>query len=526
MPGVPVPMGEETGMYYPLNSAEDVTTCLEAVLAKISEKEASTSTQPSKSANESKDKLSQLLAQFKTMTLARAAAEAAQGKEEERRRARLNEETVTFDPRFLAMTDKFNAQLEADLNSGRDFGVGKYNTLSHHPSAAPKSVCDKDGKPFNTIVVFSSQPQSGYPGERLDGQTECIFKSMDDKRLLVDVPGYPHPLPREPSMGGFVIKDINGRGMGMVATRDYALGDMIASERPLLICCVTGRTSVPRPEDPNDPSYQSYLVKAKEESFAYIERMLEQAVERMDEPNRSQFLALSNCHTDEVSPPCPPLMGIVRTNGFLIHFAKGETEFPYSSVFNNLSRVNHSCSHNATSTWDPVSVSRQLYALRPIAKGEEITTTYMGNSTPYEKRKGLMQGYRITCDCKACSSPQSYLARLDAVKDKENVSSIMKWCTNPALPDDLLLKPTMGLLELIEKEGQQGHPAYRRVLFHLALIYTALGDDATAWDYLEKRRLLDKTDYIHDDEPHTHMMTIRIASKKVGKGKGKGMKRS
>ncbi|KAJ8522277.1 hypothetical protein ONZ45_g1169 [Pleurotus djamor] len=65
--------------------------------------------------------------------------------------------------------------------------------------------------------IYTTQPQSGYPTDLMDGQTECIFLSMHDKALLLDAPGFPQPMPRPHTQGGHTIKRIPRKGLGKPA---------------------------------------------------------------------------------------------------------------------------------------------------------------------------------------------------------------------------------------------------------------------------------------------------------------------
>lgn len=65
---------------------------------------------------------------------------------------------------------------------------------------------------------------------------ECIFHSSAAKRESVAHPGYPISIPRPADATcPYRIVKIPSKGLGMVAARDLAFGDVITSERPLLV---------------------------------------------------------------------------------------------------------------------------------------------------------------------------------------------------------------------------------------------------------------------------------------------------
>ncbi|KAJ8502947.1 hypothetical protein ONZ45_g11291 [Pleurotus djamor] len=172
---------------------------------------------------------------------------------------------------------------------------------------------DQDG------MIITPQPPD-YEGIERDGTTQCVFLSKHEMSMLVEAPGYPRTLPCERTLGGYVIKHVEGKGLGMFATRDFAYGDMIASERPLLIFPMQLRTVE---TSRGDPYFEL-------EVMTLSEKVLEFALERMGEVNKKKFLALHNCRANEKD--CPNLLGIWRTNSFGVDFKKGRGE-PGASIY-------------------------------------------------------------------------------------------------------------------------------------------------------------------------------------------------
>lgn len=118
----------------------------------------------------------------------------------------------------------------------------------------------------------------------------------------------------------------------------------------------------------------------------------------------------------------------------------------------------------------------QLYAVRNIKKGEEITTSYCNHLAPYAARQLALAPYGIRCDCPACvDHVESDKNRLRISRVQNAVPAIVKWAANPALPSDLLLTPSLKMLELLESEGLEATPQYLLVLYQTMLIYSALG---------------------------------------------------
>ncbi|KAI0045236.1 SET domain-containing protein, partial [Auriscalpium vulgare] len=91
--------------------------------------------------------------------------------------------------------------------------------------------------------------------------------------------------------------------------------------------------------------------------------------------------------------------GIINTNMMSIGAMPGQL-MHYGGVFNDMSRVNHSCSPNAVYRWDLELFAGELRALRAIAPGEEITITYLDTCLPYAARQQILrEKYSFTCTC-------------------------------------------------------------------------------------------------------------------------------
>jgi hypothetical protein len=94
-------------------------------------------------------------------------------------------------------------------------------------------------------------------------------------------------------------------------------------------------------------------------------------------------------------------LGFIRTNCYGLG-----PDSPFCGVFEQLSRVNHSCRPNAERCWDADREVETLYALRDIPVGEELTVSYLcgtGEMARDERRDLLRKGWRFECNCECCS---------------------------------------------------------------------------------------------------------------------------
>jgi hypothetical protein len=75
------------------------------------------------------------------------------------------------------------------------------------------------------------------------------------------------------------------------------------------------------------------------------------------------------------------------------------------AVFNQISRLNHSCVPNAQGNFNDALGVFNVHATRQIEAGEEVTLNYLPeHSTPRALRQTQLQStYNFTCTCAACS---------------------------------------------------------------------------------------------------------------------------
>ncbi|KAL4257105.1 SET domain-containing protein [Pleurotus pulmonarius] len=325
--------------------------------------------------------------------------------------------------------------------------------------------------------IFTTQPQGGPHSENV----ECILHSPAAKRELIEYPNYPQPTPRsltnpyildedsredgDGESPPYEIAEVPSKGLGMLATRDIPQGAFIMSERPLMIG--------PQEHHLNAHnmvfSASATTRQRQRATLTEAEKTFRVAFARMDPENQALYMALHNAHRSDGSGP---LMGVMRTNAYEVCHLDGRL---YTGVFKDLSRINHSCSPNTTSYFDRASLSKLLFAARDIPAGTEITSQYCGLLQPRAARVQALKAYGFRCTCAACTKPlESDTNRLRISRMKDAVPAIVKWAGNPALPDDLLLRPALAMLELIEAEGLEGSPAHIRALYHVVLIMQVL----------------------------------------------------
>ena len=121
----------------------------------------------------------------------------------------------------------------------------------------------------------------------------------------MNTPGYPArtPKPRRPDL--YEVRTTPDMGQGVFARHDIKSGELIFSERPLLVA--------PNWVVPIDMKTQYTVDQWRQTMWFEEENALEGAIQRMSAKDRAPHMALHNSHTTDGSGP---LVGIMRTNGF------------------------------------------------------------------------------------------------------------------------------------------------------------------------------------------------------------------
>eukprot|EP00122_Pirum_gemmata_P008745 Pgem_evm1s8069 len=120
---------------------------------------------------------------------------------------------------------------------------------------------------------------------------------------------------------GYEFTELPGRGMGVVATKDFAVGDCIISEKPLFTCDISHDN-----EKRLNSEIKSHLNELKSGS------------------EKEAFFSLSDCHEGEKTP-----IGIFKTNAHPCGFKDTAKR---SGILPIICRINHSCCPNAQHSWN------------------------------------------------------------------------------------------------------------------------------------------------------------------------------
>ncbi|KAJ3515326.1 hypothetical protein NLJ89_g1837 [Agrocybe chaxingu] len=341
----------------------------------------------------------------------------------------------------------------------------------------------------DNYLVYTTVPMGfTHKAEDTDGHSECIVHGPT-KAKIVNTPGYPCaiPKPRRPNM--CMVKTIADMGLGVFATCNIKVGELIFSERPLL---VAPRAMVSQ-QNHQQASSNFTADQMKQITMYEFEKVLQCAAGRMGAERRAALMALANSHKEDGSGP---ILGIIRTNGFSIATELGDgpapapgQEYPpersYSVVCDTGSRINHSCMPNVTTSFALASFSMQFVATREIKAGEQLFYSYCMVFQSAADRQEELAPYGFECRCPACVNATPERDRL-RIEFQDKVLSLLRdglWMRNP--PDRDLLGWMLRYDREVVAEGLNSQRMYRFVASIIGNMLTRLGMHHQAKRYLE-----------------------------------------
>ncbi len=204
-----------------------------------------------------------------------------------------------------------------------------------------------------------------------------VIPSIDPKQLLV-LPQDASSIPEEKiETVQFEIKDIPGRGKGMIATQDIMPGSIILREKPFIVM----------------PDKIFSL-----EDSDQIEEWLEKRLLKMSSAKRKIFFDLADSRSQD---GLKTILGIFFTNDMT--FVDDS-----AALFPTMARVNHSCRPNADFVARPKKGVQDLVATKLIKEGEEIFISYLpayaeGSAPRKVRQKYMTKWYGFACKCPECN---------------------------------------------------------------------------------------------------------------------------
>ncbi|KAF8876958.1 hypothetical protein BD779DRAFT_1677568 [Infundibulicybe gibba] len=310
-------------------------------------------------------------------------------------------------------------------------------TINRLISVLPPTEYAVDERALSRVTV-PPKPNGATPARYPDGWSQCLVTN-EIKNKIPSTPGFPAPLVHPPK--AHRIDSAPGKGLGIFATRDLDMGDLICVERPLLVLpsCTT-HVKIGYPRDWT----KEQLGRAM--TFVWGQQCY-RVFERLEPETQNPFLSLANIHTEDGSWT---VHGIRRTNSFGIEELVdivGTSEAPYTGVCKEFSRANHGCGPNVTRYFNLKSFAFYFSAVRPTVKAEEeMTVAYGVLGDIRSVRQQDHQKYKFDCDCPACGpdfevSDQNGLDIMVSAGDLD--ANYAAWLKDKMLPKEKLIKTSL-----------------------------------------------------------------------------------
>jgi SET domain len=150
-----------------------------------------------------------------------------------------------------------------------------------------------------------------------------------------------------------------------------------------------------------------------------------------------------------------------------------------------------SCVPNAHFRWNEEMFAAEVRALRPIARGEEVTMCYIPELENYSSRQArLRDAYGFTCTCELCERPmfarelsdhlRSQLEVLTSHSEELPDARLWAWARDKYAHDDVLLGALEQQVAMMEQELYVRPEGWLTVARPLVKIYCALRNTVAA----------------------------------------------
>lgn len=177
--------------------------------------------------------------------------------------------------------------------------------------------------------------------------------------------------------GVFVVKPSKGKGLGVFATRDLAIGDIVMREAPIL------KISPPT------------FVKGTGYPMSEVSKLVREEFDALSPIEQAEVLSLTYHATPSEKETMDELGIIFRTNAYNTKDKIG--------LFPKIARINHSCRPNTSYYWSDGLNKRIVYATRKIKQGEEFFVSYIPLLLSRTERQKRLDRYGFKCSCEACA---------------------------------------------------------------------------------------------------------------------------
>ncbi|ERT00888.1 hypothetical protein HMPREF1624_02122 [Sporothrix schenckii ATCC 58251] len=227
-----------------------------------------------------------------------------------------------------------------------------------------------------------------------------------------------------PINGAYMIQPTPGKGLGVVAARKIAQGEIAMLDLPAVL-----------------------LSKAFLEDTAPLprRRLIRRGLSQLPAETQKRVFALSTSTGGDV------VDAILGTN--TISLALGMNQL-HLGLYPELSRINHACNPNAYYRFSHRTLSIEVVAYRDIQPGEEITISYAQLTLSRTERRAFLQNnWHFNCSCSLCrADPDAMTLSEDRRRDMRKLQATLVQASRSG-EYDLALLTAETLQETTEAEG-------------------------------------------------------------------------
>lgn len=259
----------------------------------------------------------------------------------------------------------------------------------------------------------------------------------------------------------YEVRDIPGKGKGVIAKRPISKGDVILLDSPALLTSARLPIYLAPPEGA---------------------KLLETAVRNLAHDDQKAILALDK------PPGTDGVDVILKTNSFSCQFNDKGVGDEYLCLFPRVSRINHACRPNANAKFIPRTLLMEIRALRDVVPGEEISISYGEVDLKYADRQRLYSGnWGFTCTCDLCTAGEAEVRESDERRERfAQLHRSLGSLTAENFDAQRVLRWEYEVLEISEKEGME--VLVTEDLERMAYIFDGLGRRAEAINWARKAK--------------------------------------
>ncbi|TLD05442.1 uncharacterized protein PgNI_09231 [Pyricularia grisea] len=206
-----------------------------------------------------------------------------------------------------------------------------------------------------------------------------------------------HPSSPMAAQGGssgdlpYEIRELPGRGKGVVATRAIRRWETVMVQFPSLVLLMDFWEAVESPKQSR--------------------RLLNKALRQLPVEEKGRIMALARNGGFQSQ-----IEDVLRTNIFGIDLGG----VLHMGLFVQGSRINHNCQPNVYWKYDTKTMAQEVVALRDIEEGEELTHSYVTLGGSRNQRREELRAWGFECKCALCSAPPHEVELSDKRREKLN----------------------------------------------------------------------------------------------------------